>query len=76
MNIKRIIISVAVCILAEKTNIIRKPDSMDLFISNLFGVETEQERIARELDVASDKAIETAKKFALNRKFKKVTKDF
>ena len=76
MNIKRIIISVAVCILAEKTNLIRKPDSMDLFISNLFGTETEQERVARELDVATDKAIESAKKLNLHRKFKKVTKDF
>ena len=75
-NIKRILISVAVCILAEKTNIIRKPDSIDLFMSNLFGLETEQERVARELDVASDKAIESAKKFALNRKFNKVIRKF
>ena len=76
MNIKRILISVAVCILAEKTNIVRKPDAIDGFMSNLFGIETEQERVARELDVASDKAIESAKKFVVNRKFKKVTKDF
>lgn len=76
MDIKRILISVAVCILAEKTDLIHKPDSTEAFIANLFGTETEQERIARELDVASDKAIESVKKFALDRKFKKVTKNF
>lgn len=76
MDIKRILISVAVCILAEKTNLIRKPDSTEAFIANIFGMETEQDRVVRELDMASDKAIESAKKFALNRKFKKVTKDF
>lgn len=76
MDIKRIIISVAVSILAEKTNIIRKPDPMEGFISNLFGTETEHDRVVRELDVVSDKAIESAKKFNLNRQFKKVIKNF
>jgi hypothetical protein len=76
MNIKRILISVAVCILVEKTNLIRKTDSTEAFFANLFGLETEQERVTRELDEASDKAIKSAKKFALDRKFKKVTKDF
>lgn len=76
MDIKKIVISVAVYILAEKTNIIRKPDPMEGFISNLFGTETEQDRIVREIDVASDKAIESAKKFAVDRKFNKVIKNF
>lgn len=76
MDIKRMLISVAVRILAEKTDLIRKSDSLETFISDLFGTETETERVIRELDHASDKAIEAAKKFANDRKFKKITKDF
>jgi len=74
MDIKKMLITVAVSILAEK-GIIRKPDSMTAFVSNLFGEETETDRIARELDVATDKMIEKAKAMNTNRKFKKITKD-
>lgn len=75
MDIKRLIITVAVNILAEK-GIIAKPDSMDSFVANLFGTETSTDRAVREIDAASDKLIEAAKKMNTNRKFKKVTKDF
>jgi hypothetical protein len=76
MDIKRMLISVAVRILAENTNIVRKPDSMETFVNNLFGGESDHDRMVRELDEASSKAIEAAKKFATDRKFKKITKDF
>lgn len=75
MDIKMMLIKAAVSILAEK-GIIRKPDSMTAFVSNLFGEETETDRIARELNVATDKMIEKARQMNTDRKFKKVTKNF
>jgi hypothetical protein len=75
MDIKKIVINVAVAILAEK-GIIRKPDSMDAFVANLFGTETSTDRAIREIDAASDKMIEAAKKMHTNYKFNKVTKNF
>jgi hypothetical protein len=75
MDIKKMLITAAVSILADK-GIIAKPDSMTAFISNLFGEETAEQKMVRELDAATDKMIEAAKKMNTNRKFKKVTKDF
>lgn len=75
MDIKKMLINVAVSILAEK-GIIRKPDSMTAFVSNLFGEETETERIAREIDAATDKLIEKVRAMDTDRKFKKLTKNF
>lgn len=75
MDIKKMLITVAVSILAEK-GIIRTADPIDTFFANLFGTETEKEKLTRELDAAADKLIEKAKTINTNRKFKKVTKDF
>lgn len=75
MNTKRELIALAVRFLAENTTLVRKPDSIQELIATMFSGETYDQRLARELDESSQKALESAKQFAVNRKFKKITKD-
>lgn len=75
MNIKRELIALAIRALSEKTNLVRKPDPFEDLLSTIFGGETREERLARELDESSQRAIEAAKRLNTNRKFKKITKN-
>lgn len=74
MDIKKMLITVAVSILADK-GIISKPDSMTAFVSTLFGEETQSEKMVREIDAATDEMIEKVRTIRTNRKFKKITKN-
>jgi hypothetical protein len=76
MNIKKIVIRLAVEMLADKTDIVRKTDPLTASISSLFGLETEEERITNALDDVTTRALDSAKRATVNRKFKKITKDF
>jgi len=75
MNIKRELIALAVRVLADNTNLVRKPEPFEELITNLFGGETYDQRTARVIDEESAKALEAAKRFNTNRKFKKITKN-
>ena len=75
MDIKKVLISMAVFVLVEKTNLIRKPDPAEAFFANLFGIETEQDRVIRELIATTDKATEATKKLVIERKFKKIIRN-
>jgi hypothetical protein len=73
MNFKRIIIELAVMVLAEKTTIVRKSDPMESFISGLFGLETEEERLARGIEETLDAVTSSVKQTKIDREFKKIT---
>ena len=76
MNIKRELIALTVRFLAENTSLVRKPDAFESVLSSMFGGETYDQRLARELDESSKQAIDSAKQFVTDRKFKKITKNY
>ncbi len=76
MNIKHEVIALAIRLVADKTNLIRKPDSIEVLITQLFGGETYDRRLARSISEETERAVEATKRFRTNRKFKKITTDF
>ncbi len=76
MSMKKDIIALAVRILANETSIVRKPEPFEALINDLFGIESEEQRMARNIEVELDRVVETAKRVNIDRKFKKITKDF
>lgn len=74
MNIKTVAIRIAVSALAEY-GIIRKTDPFSSSIFHAFGLETEEDRVARRIEFLSNEAAEKAKQMNTNRKFKKITKN-
>lgn len=75
MNIKTAIIRAAVQLLAANTNVIREETPAEAFINSMFGMETPQERVARETEAAVDKTVAAMKKMSTNRKFKKIVQN-
>lgn len=76
MNLKRELIVVGVRLLSEHTSLIRKPEPFEEFFSTLFGGETHEQRVARQIDEESTRAVAALKTLSTNRKFKKITKNF
>lgn len=76
MNVKRELIALAVRVLADKTSLVRKPDSFELFLNSMFGGETYDQQLARQIEADLDKATAAVKRANTNRKFKKITQDF
>ena len=76
MNIKREIIALAVRILADKTTVVRKPEPFEAFLTEIFGGESYDQQIARNVEVELDRAVQTAKRVKTDREFKKITQDF
>jgi hypothetical protein len=74
MNIKSMLVRTVVQVLAAKTDIIKEQDATTKFFNSLFGVESEEERLTRELEVTVDKTIAAAKRMTTNRKFKEIVK--
>lgn len=75
MNFKRILSALIVEILADKTTIVRKPNSTDLWIHALLGVETEDQRMARSIEESLDQVTATVKRAKTNREFKKIVQN-
>lgn len=73
MNIKREILAGIVRVLAENTNLIRKPSDFEERLNTMFGGESYDRRIAADLETELDKVTDAAKRFNTNRKFKKIT---
>lgn len=76
MNVKRELIALAVRLLADKSSLVRKPDSFEMFLGSMFGTETYDQQIARKIEADLDKAVDVTKQFSINRKFKKIMHDF
>lgn len=74
MNIKSALIRATVQLLAANTNIIQKRDPFSELLNNLMGCESEEERIAREMEAAVDKTVATVKRVTTTHKFKKIIK--
>jgi hypothetical protein len=75
MNVKREIIALTVRILANNTTVVRKPDSWECILDGLFGHESYDQRMARDIEVELDRATEAVKRVNLNRKFKKIVRN-
>lgn len=70
MNIKTEIVALAVRVLAEN-GIIRKPDTFETFLTEIFGGESYDHRMANEIVASTDKAVTAAKRIKPIRRFKK-----
>jgi len=75
MNIKTEIVALAVRLLADKTNLIHKPDTFELFLNSLMGVESYDRRLASEIIAESDRAVAAVKRKNTDRKFKKIVQN-
>jgi TPP-dependent pyruvate/acetoin dehydrogenase alpha subunit len=76
MNIKRELIALGIRLLADKTTLVRKPDPFESMLNSLFNTETYDQQLARQIESESERAVEAAKRFKTNVKFKKITKNF
>lgn len=74
MNAKTQIIALAVRLLSENTNIIRKPDPMSELFSTIFGGETYDVRTAKQIEGVLGQVADTAKKMDTRRRFNKIVK--
>lgn len=74
MNIKHEIIALGVRVLAE-TGIIRKPAPFEELLNTMFGGESYDQRMAREIETAAAKIRDNAQRVNTNRKFKKITEN-
>lgn len=74
MNIKSAVIAVAVRAIADNTSLIPRNDPTSNVINAFFGLETPEQRAARELEADVDRLVAAVKRFRTNRKFKNITK--
>ena len=72
MSYKTELIAMAVRIAAEHTNLIRKPEPFEALITEFFGGESYDRRIAKDLESDAEKLATAVKRFRTNRKFKKI----
>jgi len=72
MSYKTELIAMAVRIAAEHTNLIRKPEPFEALITEIFGGESYDRRIAKDLEGDAQRLADAAKRFRTNRKFKKI----
>lgn len=73
MNLKTEIVALAVRALADKTNLIRKPDAFEELFGALFTGKTYDQRLAEDIVADADKLASAAKRFKTNRQAKKNT---
>ena len=71
MNLKTEIVALAVRALADKTSLIRKPDAFEEFINQIFGGESYDQRLAKDIVADADKLAAAAKRFKTTRQAKK-----
>lgn len=72
MTYKTELIALVVRIAAEHTNLVRKPEPFEALISEFFGGESYDRRIAKDLEGDAERAVAAIKRFRTNRKFKKI----
>lgn len=75
MNVKRELIALAVRLVADKTSLVRKPDSFEILLNSFFNTETYDQQLARKIEADLDKATDAVKRANTNRKFKKITQN-
>lgn len=72
MSMKTELIALGIRLVADRTTLICKPDAFEIFISDLFGLETYDRRLARSIEAEVDRGVNAAKRMNVNRKFKKI----
>lgn len=72
MSAKTEIIAMVVRIVANKTSLINKPDAFESFLTTIFGEDTYDVRIAKNIEAEASRLIETAKQIKTDRQFKKI----
>lgn len=75
MNIKRELIALGIRLLADKTSLVRQPDSFETMLNSLFNVETYDQQLARKIEADLDRATDATKRAITNHKFKSITKN-
>lgn len=76
MNIKRELIALGVRLLAEKTDLVRKPDSFEHVLNTMFRQPSYDQLLAYKIERDLDNVVDATKRFNTNRKFKKITQNF
>ncbi len=61
MNLKTELVTLAVRVLAEKTNLVRKPDAFENVISELFTGQTYEQRVANDAIGKTDEVVRIVK---------------
>ena len=74
MTVKTQIIALAVRLVSDKTTLIRKPDAFTAVLSELFGEESYDVRIAKDVEAELDRAAAATKRFIAYRQTKKINK--
>jgi hypothetical protein len=72
MKLRNSLIAMAIVLVAENTNYLRKSDDLEVFLNRMFGLETPEEKLAREINEGVDVVVDTVKRVSTNRKFKKI----
>lgn len=75
MNIKLEAIALVVRVLANKTELIKKPSDFEELISSIFGGQTYDYRIASQIESEAERILEAAKRINTRRKFNKIVKN-
>ena len=69
-NLQVELVALAVRTLANKTDLIRKPDSLEALINQVLGVKSYDRRLAEDVILESKRAIKAIKRANNKRKFK------
>jgi hypothetical protein len=72
MKLRNSLIAMAIVLVAENTNYLRKSDDLEVFLNRMFGLETPEEKLARQINEGVDVVVDTAKRVSTNYKFKKI----
>lgn len=75
MDTKTELVALAIRALSTKTTLIRKPDALEELVTGLFGGETYDERLAKDVIAEVERAVKLAKRLSTNLKFKKIVKN-
>jgi hypothetical protein len=75
MNVKRELIALAVRVIANETNLIRKPSDFEAMLYSFFGEPSYDQKIAATIEEEADRMLDAAKRINTNRKFKKIVKN-
>jgi hypothetical protein len=72
MNLKTELVTLAVRVLAEKTNLVRKPDPFENMISELFTGQTYEQRVAQDMIGKTDEVVSIVKSVTTRCRSKKI----
>lgn len=75
MNVKRELIALVVRVIANETNLIRKPSDFEAMLYSFLGEPSYDQKIAAAVEEEADRVLEAAKRIHTNHKFKKIVKD-